>query len=426
MRRIAPSTRDREELRSLFTEGADRGTNILSELSTLGLRYLAQQALEEEQADFLGRDRYERTGDPRGHRNGYERARVHTAEGAIDLQVPQVRGSAEPFHPRLLEFVAGNSEVLDQLVTEMYARGLSTRDVEDCFRDATGELMISKSAVTAITDRLWEEYQAFSERDLSDIDIHYLFVDAIYESLRRHGAKEGVLVAWCITGEGRKILLHLAVGNKESEACWTEFFRSMLARGLRQPTTVTSDGAPGLINALRAAFPLSVRIRCWFHKLGNIRAKLPAEGVADLMAHLRAVRDAPTYDAGRAMAADVIAKWGETFPAAIRCFTDDLEASLGHLHAPARHRIHVRTTNLIERSFVEERRRTKVIPRLLDERSAMKLVFATLIRCSARWSRLCMSELERQQLLMLRRELGLDPPPTGGEKEKTRRKQKAA
>lgn len=133
----------------------------------------------------------------------------------------------------------------------MYARGLSTRDVEECFRDrSSGELMISRTAVSQITDQLWEDYRAFCERDLSEIEVEYLFVDAIYESLRRYGAKEGILCAWCITTEGSKVLLHLAVGNKESEACWVEFVRAMISRGLSTPTTVTADGAPGLINAI--------------------------------------------------------------------------------------------------------------------------------------------------------------------------------
>lgn len=98
----------------------------------------------------------------------------------------------------------------------------------------------------------------------------------------------------------------------------------------------------------------------------------------------------------------------------MRCFAEDLEASLAHLKVPVRHRINVRTTNLLERSFVEERRRSKVIPRFTDEKSAMKLVFATLIRASDRWSRVSVSDLERKQLGLLRQELGIDPPPGTG------------
>ena len=428
MRKVPPSALVREEIDRLLNGGLERGGNIVSELASLGLRYLTQQGLEQEQQDHLGRERYERRGqgDHRGWRNGYEDARIRTAEGAVAVRVPQVRESPEPYRSRLMEFLAGNSEALQALVTEMYARGLSTRDVEDCFRDADGELLISRTAVSEITDRLWEDYQAFCARDLSEIDVEYLFLDAVYESLRRRGAKDGVLCAWCITTSGHKVLLGLTVGNKESEGCWTEFLRNMVGRGLRAPTSVTSDGAPGLINAIAQVFGQSLRIRCWFHRMANIRAKLPPEAVDEVLAHARAVRDAPTHEAGQTMAASLIERFGAAYPSAMACFSEDLQASLAHLRIPSRHRINVRTTNLIERSFEEERRRTKVIPRFTDERSAMKLVFAVLIRAADRWCRVSVSELERQQLKLLRRELGLDPPPADEGRETNRRKRTAA
>jgi putative transposase len=418
MRKVPPSDVLRDEINRSLADGVQDGTDLLSHLAHLGLGYLVQQALEQEQEDFLGRGRYERRGEgigdrPPRYRNGYEQGTLRTAEGEVGVRVPQVRGiSSSPYRSRLMEFLGGNSEALERLVVEMYARGLSTRDVEECFRDEiSGELMISRSAVSEITDRLWEDYRAFCERDLSGIEVEYLFLDAVYESLRRYGAKEGILAAWCITTEGRKALLHLAVGNKESEACWVGFLRDMVGRGLRMPTSVTSDGAPGLVNAIEEVFSKSLRVRCWYHKMSNIRSKLPAEGAEEVLAHARAVRDAPTHEAGEAQAASLIERFGEIYPAAIKSFAEDLEASLAHLKLPVRHRINVRTTNLLERSFVEERRRTKVIPRLMGEKSAMKLVFATLIRVSERWSRVSISELERQQLKLLRRELGIDPPP---------------
>jgi putative transposase len=423
MQRVAPSVMARQQLQELLAGGADRGSNIVSALVETVTRLVVQELLEGEQADYLGgRGRYERRGEGQlGSRNGYQSARVRTAEGAFEVAVPQVRGAGEPFRSSLMSFLDGNSEVLERLVSEMYARGLSTRDVEDAFRDATGELLISKSAVSEITDRLWEDYQAFLSRDLSDIAVEYLFVDAIFESLRRHGAKEALLVAWCIASDGRKHLLHLAVGNKESQACWTEFFRSMLGRGLRAPTTVTSDGAPGLIKAITTCFPASIRIRCWFHRLGNIRTKLPDETAGSVLAHVYAVRDAPTLDAARAAADRFINTYGREYPAAVACFTEDLEALLAIHRVPVRHRIRVRTTNLAERSFVKERRRTKVLPRFTDEKAAMKLVFATLIRAADRWCRVSISDLERHQLRLLRAELGLDPPPADADDRKTNR-----
>ena len=237
MRRVAPSVIAREQLQELLGGGVGRGSNIVSALVETVTRLVVQELLEGEQADCLGgRGRYERRDEGQsGSRNGYEPGRVRTAEGAIEVAVPQVRGGEAPLRSSLMGFLDGNSEVLERLVCEMYARGLSTRDVEDAFRDATGETLISKSAVSEITDRLWEDYQQFIARDLSDIAVEYLFVDAVFESLRRHGAQEAVLVGWCIASDGRKHLLHLAVGNKESQACWTEFFRSMLEQGYASP-----------------------------------------------------------------------------------------------------------------------------------------------------------------------------------------------
>jgi putative transposase len=147
------------------------------------------------------------------------------------------------------------------------------------------------------------------------------------------------------TSDGRKHLLHLAVGNKESQSCWTEFFRSMLGRGMRAPTTITSDGAPGLINAITACFPASIRIRCWFHRLGNLRAKLPDETAGEILAHVYAVRDAPTLDAARVAADRFINTYRREYPAAIACFADDLDALLAIHRVPVRHRIRVRTTD---------------------------------------------------------------------------------
>ena len=181
MRRVAPSVIAREQLQELLGGGVGRESNIVSALEMVS-RLVVQELLEAEQADYLGgRGRYERRGEGQsGSRNGYEPARVRTAEGTIEVAVPQVRGAEEPFRSSLMGFLDGNSEVLERLVCEMYARGLSTRDVEDAVRDATGATLISKSAVSEITDRLWEDYQQFIARDLSDIAVEYLFVDAVF------------------------------------------------------------------------------------------------------------------------------------------------------------------------------------------------------------------------------------------------------
>ena len=122
----------------------------------------------------------------------------------------------------------------------------------------------------------------------------------------------------------------------------------------------------------------------------------------------------------------MIAGYERTFPAAVACFADDLDVLLAVHRVPVRHRIRVRTTNLAERSFVEERRRTKVIGRFPDEKAAMKLVFATMIRAADRWCRVSITDLERHQLKLLRAELGLDPPPADNDTRRTDRRKRVA
>jgi putative transposase len=367
--------------------------------------------LEEEVTDFLGREGYvrHRGGQPhRGYRNGYEPGRVRTAEGEIPLQVPQVRQTPEPFQSKLLTFLRGHTDVLQRLIAEMYARGLSTRDIEDAFRDSTGHCRVSARAVSELTNRLWEDYEAFTTRDLSGFAVEYLFLDAIYESLRLQGGPaEALLCAWAILADGRKVLLHLTLGNKESYAAWLAMLRDVVRRGVRPPVSVTSDGAPGLVRAVEEVWPKSLRPRCWVHKMRHILDKVPDDARAEVQAYLISVRDAPTYGAGQQALQATVARLGREFPGAMASLADDPEATLAHLRLPAAHRKHVRTTNLIERSFLEERRRTETIPRFFEERSCLKLVYATLVRASQRWHRVPMTDRHREQLRQLRQELGV-------------------
>ena len=162
MRKVPPSVMVREEVENVLRGGVDAESDLLSTLMHLGVRSLLQQALEEEHRDFLGgRGHYERSWaqeDRGAYRNGYEEATLKTAEGGVQVRLPQVRGVSSPYRSKLMEFLSGNSEALERLVVEMYARGLSTRDVQECFRDGhSGELLISKTAVSEITDTLWED-----------------------------------------------------------------------------------------------------------------------------------------------------------------------------------------------------------------------------------------------------------------------------
>lgn len=403
MRKIAPSERLREELRAFFGDAGEAGSGkeALTELVRLATTLIAQEGLEAEQRDFIGRERYER-GERRGYRSGCRPGRLDTAEGRVSVEVPQVRGAGAPYRSRLFDFLRGDSEMVERLAVEMYARGLSTRDIEAAFTDEEGTCLLSRTAVSEVTEVLWEEYEAFQERDLSDTPVLYLFLDGLYEPLRTHGIqREAVLVAWAITVTGEKVLLSLALGGKENYEAWLDFGRDLLQRGLPVPLTITTDGAAGLIRAVGELWPKSVRLRCWVHRMRNILAKVPESMRAEVKAHLAAIRDAPTLEMGEDAARAFLARFGGELPSACACLSEDLEALLAHLRLPWRHRKFVRTTNLIERSFVEERRRTKTLPRFFTEKSCLKLVHATLIRAAVRWQRIRITPLEYQQLGMV-------------------------
>lgn len=410
MKRIAPSERVRKQIEELLngTETAQDGDKLAGDFLLLAIKQIVQEAIEKEQADFLGRERYKHKTEGRGWRNGYEPKALRTSAGKVPVEVPQTRGTEVPFRSRLLELLGGRTEVLERLAAEMYARGLSARDIEAAFVSATGEVILSRSVVSEVTESLQEEFEAFQQRDLSSFELECLFLDALYESLRlRAGAKEAVLCAWGILRDGRKVLLHMMLGNQESLDAWLELLRNMVGRGLRVPLSVTADGAPGLIRAIDQAYPKSLRIRCWVHKMRNIRAKLPRDVVPEVLADLYTIRDAATYEQGQARMGEVLLKYRNLYPSAMTCLGEDREASLNHLKLPVRLRTVVRSTNLLERTFEEGRRRTKVIPRFFGEKPCLKLVFSVLMRASERWARIVFLPMELEQLDTLRATLGL-------------------
>jgi transposase-like protein len=169
----------------------------------------------------------------------------------------------------------------------MDVRGLSLKDIR--------RGILSKSSILKLTEILWEDYEKFINRDLSNYEIVYLQLDAVQESIRKYYlGKEAILVAWGITIEGFKVLLHIALGNRENYIFCKSFLEDMLKRGLNVPLAVTSDGSAGLIKAIDEVFPHSLRIRCWVHKMRNLSCKVSEYvwekakgGLRDLLINIR-------------------------------------------------------------------------------------------------------------------------------------------
>jgi transposase-like protein len=400
MKKVRPSEHKRKALSELMQRDA---MDMIHDFHRVGQEKVYQDALEAEVDAHLGRPWYKRDGDvSRGYRNGYYRRRLTVPGNELEVAVPRVRDGHIRFRSRLLKGVAQVAERVKTLALEMYVRGLSTRDIEQAFVTDTGKAFLSRSAMSRLSSRLYDEYLAFSRQDLSQVDVVFLFVDAVYEAVRRYTNGQALLCAWGICADGTKRFLHLAPVQSESQEAWEEFFRDLQRRGLRQPLLVVSDGAPGLIGAITRRFPNADRQRCIAHKLRNLFQKLPRDTAKAVLAEFKAVYYAPDRATADVLAEGLIRKYASVYPAAVQCFNDDLESCLTHLKYPEGHRRYIRTTNMLERTFEEEKRRTKVLPQHQHERGAIGLVFGVLYRASQRWFRISMTPLELTQLKSIR------------------------
>lgn len=381
-RRIAPSARIEEAIERVLVDGVD-DPERLAELGRLGAQLVIQRAVDEAVADFLGRARYERAPEAIGSRNGHRPRRVQTAEGEIVIAMPQVRGAPERFVCSVIPDVRSivRTRPLEALVIGAWVRGLSDRDIESLAREA-GLGAISRTTVSRICRELRDRYRAFRARSLAEVRLLALFCDAIYLPVRPEGPKEGVLVAWGYTSEGQRVLLDVALGQRERHEDWLDLGRGLVRRGLRAPLLVVADGAPGLIGAIGELWPEADRQRCTVHRLRNLLAKLPERpGLHERVraAYWAALDEATSpQDAEGRLRALVGELATAGYASAAACLAEDLPALTVHLAYPLRLRKRLRSTNLLERSLGEVRRRTKVIGRFPGETSCLTLAWAVM------------------------------------------------
>ncbi len=368
--------------------------------------YLLQVGVEDVVTAVLGRGHYERAEGPvTGYRNGYGHHTVKAEAGPLHLRPPKVRQRATPVSLALPGTLTGMTPELGNLIRRAYVRGLSVRDVEGLYAEVFGGT-VSKSTASRVTTQLQAEFDAWRTRDLSAFQLLYLFLDGQFHAARAETTeKEGILAAYALCEDGRMVLLHLGLGPRESTDAWVAFLHDLTARGLPAPLLVVLDGNPGLRKAVRQVFP-GVRVqRCQVHKLRNILAKLPRLAATQVKPLLQQVFLAPDHATGLRRGRALIARFRERYPSAMECLEKDLEECLTYLLFPAEHRKRIRTTNLLERTFGESRRRTKVIPRFPGERSCLALIFASLITAAAKWRGIRMTPKILRTLDTLRRQL---------------------
>ena len=269
------------------------------------------------------------------------------------------------------------TNALESLVIASFVRGLSVRDVEATLAEALGDqAAISKSTVSSVCQHIKGEYEAWALRRLEEVKLDYLFLDASFFRMHPGSPAEPVLAAWGITTGGKPAFIGLAPGTGESADAWHGFLTDLKDRGLASPLLIISDGAPGLISAIEQAYPKALRQRCVIHRARNILAKIPAgmqAEVKDAYWKIFDTEDLKTPPGPKlaelidARISEMAARYGPTYPSAMKCLTTDREGLTAYLRFPAEHHHRIRHSNFIERTFGETRRRTKVIgpaPRL--------------------------------------------------------------
>jgi putative transposase len=413
MAKIVPSERLRRELDEVLA-GVGEHDDPVEAVARLGARLILQQALEDEVTEFLGRERYQRADEGAAiYRNGYEPRVVRTTSGPMELERPRIRSAGElGFESQVLGKGVARTHALEALIIVGFLRGLSVRDVEDLLEEALGEQVVGKSTVARICQDTRERYRAWCERRLDEHDLVYCYLDAIYLKLRPDDEPaEGVLVAWGLTLEGQKVLLGLQLGSRESYESWLDFGRDLKARGMRAPALIIADGAPGIWKATRELWDTAVEQRCTVHALRNITSKLPERLHREVKARYWAVLDEATSasDAKAGLLA-LAGDYRRAYPSAMKTIDDHVDQLVAHLRFPLEHRKRTRSTNLLERTFVEVRRRTKIIGRFPGETSALSLIWAVLELASRGWRGITMTPRAVAQIERLRR--GQQPLPT--------------
>ncbi len=268
----------------------------------------------------------------------------------------------------------------------LYRHGLSSGD----FVPASGRFLgstkgVSAPVITKLTEQWKAGQRAFAERDLSGVDFEYLWADGIHVNLRLKEHKLCLLVMIGVRADGRKELVALADGYRESTESWADLLRDCARRGITAPVPAVGDGALGFWGALREVFPATREQRCWFHKIGNVLAALPKSAHLGAKKVLAEIWNAENRRHAQDAATAFRAAYGTKFPKAVAKITDDLDALLTFYDHPAEHWIHLRTTNPIESTFATVRHRTKVTKGPGSRAARPAMAFKLIESAQARW-----------------------------------------
>ena len=372
-----------DKLRKKLEEvnSAEAGSDWVRDL----VEWLYQEMLDLEFTEHVGAERYERTSDRQGYRNGYRDRQLHTRVGTLNLRVPRDRDGK--FSTRLFERCQRSERALILALQEAYVTGVSTRKVSRITEKLCGT-QFTKDQVSRMAQALDDELDRWRQRPLEK-DYPYLVIDARYEYIREDGqvASEGVLTVEGINSEGYRQVIGVSMAPGEDATSWGENFRALIERGLdpSKISCVTSDDHKGLREALRRYFPHAGWQRCQAHYQNNAAFKVLRKYRGEVHDQLRDVFAAPDREEAQRRALQMIEHWSGRVPEFAEWLEETIEQTLTVFHLPKQHRVRLRTTNNLEKLHQEVKRRTRVVRIFPNRRSCLRLVSALAMEQSDEW-----------------------------------------
>jgi len=392
----------RAERRRSSREAAKRAKWAALEEFTRGrISEWIQDLLEEEVVEFLGRRKSERrvaVDAPEGYRNGYGKVRrLSMMAGTIELRRPRLRGLEQRFESRILPLFVRRTEEVSELLPQLYLHGLAQGDFELALRGLLGEgAPLSPSSIERLRAKWQLEYEAWRSRRLDNLELVYVWADGLYVKAGLEDSKAALLVIIGALTDGRKVLLAIEAGQRESKESWARVLRDLFARGLQPWKVTVADGHLGIWSALGELCPAGEEQRCWNHRLTNVIDLLPKREWPAAKELLRQIPYAETRAACERLRDQFAARYRKHYPKAVQTLCRDWDRMVTFYRFPKGHWIHLRTTNVVESPFSAVRLRTDAARRYKKVANAEALIWKILTIAEKKFRRLNAPELLEQ------------------------------
>ena len=340
--------------------------------------------LEEEMRKIVGAGKWARLGDRKDVRNGTYMRRVMTSLGHLEIDMPRSRESGSP--TGVIGRYERRQAEIDEMITESYVAGVSTRKVGDVTEALLGK-RVGRSTVSRVTKTLEEEVAAFQKAPLT-VPFRYLYLDATF--IDAHWARKvenvSALVAYGVDENGDRRLLAITLGAEESAESWSELLRQLLDRGLHGVELVIADAHKGIATAVRHALPEAKQQRCVVHLQRNVTANVPQRLKSRISREVWKVFTAPSLAEAKKRRDDFAARFRKDLPEAVACLEGGFDAATQFLAFPPAHWKKIRSTNGLERFHREIKRRTRAVGAFPDRASALRLIIAVALRATRTWN----------------------------------------